>query len=358
MASLFASGIEKKVKDATGDRSWGPSGTEMKEIAESTFDYESFKKIMPILWKRLNESSKHWKRVYKTLLLLDYLIRSGSQRVVEECRDNIYQIKSLQNFRFTDELQRDQGINVRTKSKAIVELLSDDQTLREERENARRNADKYVGISSESKMVGFGSKSFGNSREMSNREREWAREEKYGSSSTSKYGGNASQSPMSSPVGQRERKSKVDTFPRDSPAEVKYSDDEETYNDEEDEDDDDFNPAGDAPASKPKSVTPANLRNIKISSAPKAKAAPSPDGNGGGFDPFVEFAAADKQASTAAVVAPVQAPLFDLADPFATQPMQMPSGVADDWSAFPGGGAPAPADPFAGFDAFVQAYGL
>lgn len=49
-----------------------------------------------------------------------------------------------------DEHGKDQGINIRQKVKELVEFAQDDDRLREERKKAKKNKDKYVGVSSDS----------------------------------------------------------------------------------------------------------------------------------------------------------------------------------------------------------------
>ena len=49
-----------------------------------------------------------------------------------------------------DESGKDQGINVRQKVKEMVEFVQDDDRLREERKKAKKNKDKYIGVSSNS----------------------------------------------------------------------------------------------------------------------------------------------------------------------------------------------------------------
>lgn len=51
----------------------------------------------------------------QSLLLLNYLVRNGSERVVTSSREHIYDLRSLENYTFTDEGGKDQGINVRHK---------------------------------------------------------------------------------------------------------------------------------------------------------------------------------------------------------------------------------------------------
>lgn len=59
-----------------------------------------------------------------------------------------------------DENGKDQGINVRQKVKEMVEFVQDDDRLREERKKAKKNKDKYIGVSSDS-MGGSGGGSGG-----------------------------------------------------------------------------------------------------------------------------------------------------------------------------------------------------
>ena len=143
-----------------------------------------------MLWKRLLQDNRsNWRRTYKSLLLLDYLIKNGSERVVTSAREHIYDLRSLENYTFVDDngmyihyckqasnkisiknklnissipqilivlyllLGKDQGINIRHKVSDMIEFIQDDDRLREERKKAKKNKDKYVGMSSDS--MGF-----------------------------------------------------------------------------------------------------------------------------------------------------------------------------------------------------------
>lgn len=59
-------------------------------------------------------------------------------------------LKSARGYFFADENGKDQGINVRQKVKEMVEFVQDDDRLREERKKAKKNRDKYIGVSSDS----------------------------------------------------------------------------------------------------------------------------------------------------------------------------------------------------------------
>jgi len=139
--------IESKVREATNDDEWGPHGGLMQEVAQYTYQYEHFPEVMGMLWKRMfEEQRKNWRRSYKGLLLLAYLIKNGSERVVTSAREHLYDLRGLETYTFIDEFGKDQGINIRQKSKELVELIQDDERLREERRKARKNKDKYIGL--------------------------------------------------------------------------------------------------------------------------------------------------------------------------------------------------------------------
>lgn len=145
---------EAKVREATNDDPWGPSGQQMQEISSFTFTYEAFPEAMGMLWKRMfQENKQNWRRIYKALLLLDYLVKNGSERVVTSAREHLYDLRSLENYTFVDDMGKDQGINIRHKVTDMLEFIQDDERLREERKKAKKNKDKYVGMSSDA--LGF-----------------------------------------------------------------------------------------------------------------------------------------------------------------------------------------------------------
>jgi epsin len=44
-------------------------------------------------------------------VLLEFLVKNGSERVVDDARTHIATIKILRNFHFIDEKGKDQGVN-------------------------------------------------------------------------------------------------------------------------------------------------------------------------------------------------------------------------------------------------------
>lgn len=110
-----------QVREATSNDPWGPSSSLMSEIADLTFNVVAFAEVMGMVWKRLNDSGKNWRHVYKVrkpfggffrvghvpstyyvylltqaLTLLDYLLKTGSERVAQQCCENAFTIQVLQ----------------------------------------------------------------------------------------------------------------------------------------------------------------------------------------------------------------------------------------------------------------------
>ncbi|KAK2818295.1 hypothetical protein Q7C36_022228 [Tachysurus vachellii] len=135
---------EVKVREATSNDPWGPSSSLMSEIAELTFSVAAFSEVMAMVWKRLNDHGKNWRHVYKALTLLDYLAKTGSERVAQQCRENAFTIQTLRDFQYVDRDGRDQGVNVREKAKQLVALLRDEDRLRQERALALKTKERLA----------------------------------------------------------------------------------------------------------------------------------------------------------------------------------------------------------------------
>ncbi|KAI9778705.1 MAG: Epsin-3, clathrin recruitment and traffic between the Golgi and endosome [Geoglossum umbratile] len=163
--------MEAKVREATNNEPWGASSTLMQEIANGT---QLLNEIMPMIYKRFTEkSAEEWRQIYKALQLLEFLIKNGSERVIDDARSHLSLLKMLRQFHFIDQNGKDQGVNVRNRSKELAELLSDVDRIRAERKKARSTRNKYSGVEggigsgggfsggSESRYGGFGSEDAG-----------------------------------------------------------------------------------------------------------------------------------------------------------------------------------------------------
>lgn len=145
----------------------------MQEIANGTYNYQLLNEIMPMIYKRFTEkAAEEWRQIYKALQLLEFLIKNGSERVIDDARSHLTLLKMLRQFHFIDQNGKDQGLNVRNRAKELAELLSDVERIRAERKKARATKSKYTGVeggaglgsglsSGSSRYGGFGSEESG-----------------------------------------------------------------------------------------------------------------------------------------------------------------------------------------------------
>ena len=78
----------------------------------ATYNYQHFNDILTTAFRRLQEpAGAYWRHNYKALQLIEFLIANGSEQVIDGCRNRLYEIKGMQNYRYTDENGKDQGSN-------------------------------------------------------------------------------------------------------------------------------------------------------------------------------------------------------------------------------------------------------
>lgn len=193
---------EKKVREATSNDPWGPSSSLMTEIADLTYNVVAFSEIMSMIWKRLNDHGKNWRHVYKALTLLDYLIKTGSERVALQCKENIFAIQTLKDFQYVDRDGKDQGVNVREKSKQLVSLLKDEERLKGERSQALKTKERMAQVATSVGSGGGGAGGMGFGRGSSQPNLSTSYSEEYGRSEGSPASYHGSTSPNASELEQ------------------------------------------------------------------------------------------------------------------------------------------------------------
>lgn len=84
-------------------------------------------------------------RHLQSLTVLEYLLHSGSPKVAQYFRDNIYLIKTLTEFQHVDDTGRDVGADVRARARDLSRLLADDKNLAEARRRRKQMRDRMAG---------------------------------------------------------------------------------------------------------------------------------------------------------------------------------------------------------------------
>ncbi|KAL4438472.1 hypothetical protein ABPG77_000120 [Micractinium sp. CCAP 211/92] len=90
------------------------------------------------------------------LLLTEHLLKNSSQHVVQTIIDAMGVIEGLKQFKFLDEKNKDQGINVSNRAKELASLLQSPDRIRAERAKAKSLKDKFRGASRDDMAAGAG----------------------------------------------------------------------------------------------------------------------------------------------------------------------------------------------------------
>lgn len=115
----------------------------MHEIARDTFDVERFHVVTRLMWEGMeNQRPAAWRIVFKALTLLEFLVKNGAERCVDDARNHGHALRALGQFNYY-EGTIDRGLGVREKTKQIMEILGDDERIREERQKARKLRQKF-----------------------------------------------------------------------------------------------------------------------------------------------------------------------------------------------------------------------
>ncbi|CAG9312907.1 unnamed protein product [Blepharisma stoltei] len=146
---LTKTGLERLIIESTMNDDAIPPKTTQLAIADRTISQIDIETIMRVLWENLKSPEREWKKINKTLCLIHSLLLSGSPRMVNELRDSAHKLKGFETFSYRENGVIEKGGPVRDKARQISYLLANAGLLEEERENSRRNREKYVGISSD-----------------------------------------------------------------------------------------------------------------------------------------------------------------------------------------------------------------
>ena len=55
---------------------------------------------MKHVWSAMSSTVTNWRKVFKSLNLVEHLIKNGNERVVEDARDHMFKIRTLTDFNF------------------------------------------------------------------------------------------------------------------------------------------------------------------------------------------------------------------------------------------------------------------
>jgi epsin len=169
-----------KINEATANESGFANISLLNEISSRADNTEECKNIVKYCIKLLGLKPKLWKRILRTLALIEHIIKTGSQDFVDRIKDERDRLRDLYEFNYEEE-GKDRGEPIREKAKYIFELVTDSFKLKDEKK-------KYSAWKSRIEGVGSGgSTSYSNKSNFGKDGGSY-----YGSTSSNSYGGTIS----------------------------------------------------------------------------------------------------------------------------------------------------------------------
>ncbi|XP_074290498.1 epsin-3 [Silene latifolia] len=148
--------IQLMTEEATNANPWAPNTQTLGLISRAAFEVDDYWRIVDILHNKLSKfDRKEWRASYNSLVVLEYLLTHGPERVAEEFQTHKSIIDDMKFFQHIDEKGFNWGLTVRKKSEKILKLLENGPLLKEERENARKITREIKGFGSFSEKSSF-----------------------------------------------------------------------------------------------------------------------------------------------------------------------------------------------------------
>lgn len=110
--------LEKKINEATVNETGLPSISLMNEISTRSDDSEECKIISKFCIKILGLKPKFWKRILRSLALIEHILKTGSQNFVDQIKEERDRLKDLFEFKYEEE-DKDRG----EPSKSIYNII-------------------------------------------------------------------------------------------------------------------------------------------------------------------------------------------------------------------------------------------
>lgn len=141
--------VQLMTEEATNANPWAPTTQTLALISRAAFEVDDYWRIVDILHTKLSKfDRKNWRAPYNALIVLEYLLTHGPERVAQEFQTEKAIINDMEIFQHIDEKGFNWGLAVRKKSERILKLLEDAILLKEERENARKITREIKGFGS------------------------------------------------------------------------------------------------------------------------------------------------------------------------------------------------------------------
>ena len=127
--------LEKKLSEILSNENWGTPNSTLIEMSQTANGFSDYLVITRELWLAMEDSQDRWRRVYKSLVLLEFLLKYGPERIAEDARGRQQRIRQLMDWKYHEE-GKERCAGIREKSGTLLNLLNDAAMLKGEKVKA------------------------------------------------------------------------------------------------------------------------------------------------------------------------------------------------------------------------------
>ena len=140
MSFLFNTSAKELLKETVSDRnsSYEEYIKNIDQLIQKTDDEDECDDIIEFIVRKLNLNFIKWKKIYKTLKVVEHLIKGGSQKFIYQMMYHKELIENLTRFKY----DVNGAENIREKAKTIYLILDSNKRLEEERKKYKLEREK------------------------------------------------------------------------------------------------------------------------------------------------------------------------------------------------------------------------
>ncbi|KAI0072839.1 hypothetical protein K474DRAFT_324952 [Panus rudis PR-1116 ss-1] len=138
--ALRHSDLQVKVFDATSNDPNTPSAEQLEELTHLAYQCEIADELVTLLLKRMQttDPKRYWYRVYKSLLIVEYLLLYGPDKVVRGFWSRFQELQEFERFRYNDDSGFDHTVHIRELARRITKVLIDPAILSDNRKRTSK----------------------------------------------------------------------------------------------------------------------------------------------------------------------------------------------------------------------------
>jgi epsin len=90
--------LQNDLEEAVNNEEWSASNTLLYTLASRTGSPEDGPVIFQHLWDAIRLGSSDWRKIYKALVLIEIILKTGSENAVHEIMKETFKIRLLTDF--------------------------------------------------------------------------------------------------------------------------------------------------------------------------------------------------------------------------------------------------------------------